>query len=251
MRAFQQPIDTVGHKSRSPERKVDIPRLGLEYQLDNVSSSPYSVTASQAMPDGDYYRRSPRRVWKSAHRMVAALASAGELAGPARRALTHTLRRGGGLPGLVEAADIVTAVTSGQKSVRRALDDLQSLERAVGRSPNATLGVDASRRVLAELSFGGVAPGDAQLALAERTCWGLLEHHFLDLAALNFVGGRFANLSEARQWDAGCRAEFEHDVHRIAVAVARQPNAKKLRAPARRRPRQTTANLLHQPVPAG
>jgi 7-cyano-7-deazaguanine synthase in queuosine biosynthesis len=104
--------------------------------------------------------------------------------------------------------------------------------------------------VRAELSFGGAAPRDAQLALAERTCWGLLEQHFLDLAQINFVGVRFANLSEARQWDGACRTEFDRDVRRIAAAVARQPKAKKLRAPARRRPRQTTADLLHQPVPA-
>src|SRR5712692_3647390 len=169
------------------------------------------------MPDGDYYRRTPRQVWRSVHRMVLAGASPEELAGPARRALAQTLRRGGGLPGLTEAADIVIAVASGQKNMRRALDDLQSLEQAVGRSPNATLGVDAARRVLAELSFGGAAPSDAQFALAERTCWGLLEHHFLDLAQLNFVGLRFANLSEARQWDGECRAEFDRDVRRIAA----------------------------------
>jgi hypothetical protein len=90
------------------------------------------------MPDGGYYRRTPSQAWRSVHRMVAAGASPEELAGPARRALAQTLRRGGGLPGLTEAADIVAAVASGHKNMRRALDDLQSLERAVGRSPNAT-----------------------------------------------------------------------------------------------------------------
>jgi hypothetical protein len=210
---------------------------------------PLTVLPRRAMPDGDYYRRTPRQVWRSAHRMVVAGASPEELAGPARRALAQTLRRGG-LPGFVEAADIVTAVVSGQKGMRRALNDLQSLEQAVGRSTNAMLGIEAARRVLAELSFGGDAPANAQVALAERTCWGLVERNFLDLARLNFVGVRFQNLSEALKWDAACRAEFEPDVRRIATAVARQPSAKKLRAPARRLPRQATANLLHQPVPA-
>jgi hypothetical protein len=181
--------------------------------------------------------------------MVLAGASPEELASPARLALAHTVRRGGGLPALTEAAEIVTAVVSGNKDLRRGLADLESLERAVGRGPNASLGIEAARRVLAELSFGGTVPTNAQYILAERTCWALLEHHFLDLAQLNFLGRRFANLSEAREWDAACRAEFAQDVRRIAVAVAHQPTAEKLRAPARRRPRQTTADLLYQPVP--
>src|SRR5579864_827128 len=203
------------------------------------------------MPDGDYYRRTPRQVWKSVHRMVLAGAPPEELAGPARRALAHTLRRGGGLPGLVEAADILDAVASGQKGMRRALADLQSLEQAVGWSTNATLAIEAARGVLAEVSFGAGVPGDAQLALAERACSALVDHHLLGLAQLNFVGQYFRNFSEARQWEEGCRIEFEPDIRRIAAVVARQPSAQKLRAPARRTPQRSTADLLHQPVPAG
>lgn len=167
------------------------------------------------MPDGDYYRRSPHQVWRSAHRMVLAGASPEELASPARLALAHTLRHGHGLPGLAEAADIVSAIGAGQKDVRRGLEDLRSLERAVGRGSNAALGVEGARRVLAEVAFGGSVPIDAAYVVAERACWALLEHHFLDLAPLNFLGIHFTNLSEVREWESACRAEFAQDVRRI------------------------------------
>ena len=183
--------------------------------------------------------------------MVLAGAPPAELAGPVRRALAHTLRGAGGLPGLSAASEVVSQVACRELDVRRGLEELLSIERTVQPGPTTALGVDAARGVLAELEFGGEAPADPRYAVAERACWAILGHHFFDLARLNFLGGRFENLSAAHEWEAACRTEIAPDVRTIAAAMARDPTAAKLRAPGRRLPRRSTAELLHQPVPVG
>jgi hypothetical protein len=165
-----------------------------------------------------------------------------------RIALCHTLRRGKGLPGLAGFAQIVSRVKEGELAPLRAKQEIRTLVRAHEGSQHAKMLGDATDRMLASLMAGEPASLDTSLALADRLCGDLLDHHLYQFVEFDLVGGdrRFDTRSDALTWVETCRNEVRNDQLAIARKLVGDQAAERLRAPARRRQQRSTADLLYQ-----
>ncbi len=200
------------------------------------------------MPDRDIYRRAPTFAWRQTFRQIAGGASPRDIARPTRIALCHTLRCGGGVPGLGACADIVTRVKDGALHPLRAPQELRNQVRAHGGSQYTKQVAEAAERLVCEMLAGEPAPLEPVFVLAERACADLVESQLLQFVELNLVGAdrRFATRSDALAWIEATREQVREDLVAIGRHLVSDEAAEHLRAPARPRRRQRTADLLHQ-----
>lgn len=200
------------------------------------------------MPDLDILARAPAPGWRRPYRLaVGSAASPQELASAAIQSLAHSLRSGGGLPALDSLADVVSRFLSGQLPLADALHHLRSIEQATGGDRHTKVAARATARLLVELGQGGSSIAEPRLAVAERFCWAMVDHHLFGRVRPELVGSRFPDHASAFAWEEGCKEALRPGLKKVASALARDPMAARLHAPrtaaGRRR---STADLLNE-----
>lgn len=201
------------------------------------------------MPDLDILDHAATPGWHKPYRLLAGNASPQEVGRDILSSLSQSLRRGGGLPEADALRGIVERAAAGQLAPFEALRQLRSVELSAGGHRHTKVAARAAAELVVALEQGDGLTGDPAQAVAEGFCWAIIDHYLFGRARPKLIGQRFADHGEAIAWEQECKEVLRPSVRKMAEALARDPQARKIRAP--RMPgllRRSTVDLLHEPI---
>jgi hypothetical protein len=215
------------------------------------------------MPDEDRFQRSIPSAWRKVFRLSkGGIASEAELGDACSTALAHSLRQGGGCPGLQEIGNVLQDFARGWENLPmlspaggstliEGFEALRQIERAQGGHRTTKVAVRAARTILVQLCRQADPHiSEAQLGqlLSERTCIELVDHHFFGRARAYLVGERFSTPGEAKAWEQAVKKAMTIAIQKLANRLWQDPSAARLRAPKRTVARRSTQDLLNDPL---
>ena len=201
------------------------------------------------MPDVDIIERAAKPGWHRVARMYAGGASPAEMCGAILKALTRSLREGGGLPGLVDLCGIFQKVCTGDLSALVAFDQVRSVERQHSGHAHTKVAAREVTNLIREVAQGSPSTIEPTLTVAEHVCSALVGYYHWGQVRLDLVGQGSSDNAEALGEEIACKAALAPYVRELAGRLVRDPTGKSLRAPSVRRPNPgSTASLLNEPI---
>jgi hypothetical protein len=211
------------------------------------------------MAEGDRFERAFGAGWRSAYRWAReGVAPTAEVADKLVTALAKTLREMSGVPGLREMEEVVgnaarrlTLRSSGvEEEAAILIESFNALDRVVrdlDGHRNTKIAAEVGKSLLVQQGnyVSGHAIWPLTMRFVENTCTALVEHHFFAIARQNLVAeGKLGNHEQARQWQHSVEEALQPLIWQLAERLAKDPNAKSLRAPNRTVKPQSTSDLL-------
>jgi hypothetical protein len=215
------------------------------------------------MAEGDRFERSfPRGGWRKAYRRARLnIEAQSEVADLCIDALARTLRLSKGVPRFGAIVDILNRFDQGLGSVSASADaadayvtslaELEANTRAAGGHRLTKIAAETAKSLLADrLHSAEHAPsGPIGEKLAEGTCRDIIDNMFFPNARLQLVAeGVVADLDAAARWHRQVEAACEPRLNQLAVRLAKDTDATKLRSPRRSVSRRLTRELLDAPL---
>ncbi len=203
------------------------------------------------MPEGDRFDRNIRRGWATAYDGIESgestpAAAATELSIP----LARDLKNGDGFPGSDQILDIVTAC-AGSGSYEEAFAALDRVVLEHGGHRYTVILVHAAKTLL--LSEGeSVALREvvfAERRLFQLACHDIVDNSFFGVGRYQLIeGGRFANETEAREYERRVHEAMNPATDKITEQLLADPTGKSIKVPRASKPMPTTEDLLNQAV---
>lgn len=202
------------------------------------------------MPDLDMIDRISAPGWHKPYRLLAnGEATPEEIGRAILHSLCRSLRLYGGVPGLGGIADVVEQVLAGECGATEAFRRLRAIESTANGHRHTRLATRAASRQIVEIEQGTGFDRDPAVAIAERSCYELIDHHLFGRVRPALIGERFASHDEARACERACMESVAPYVARLAEDLAHDPGAPRLRAPRMPRSvRRSTVDLLDEPL---
>ena len=201
------------------------------------------------MPDVDIIERAAKPGWLRVTRMYAGGASAEEMRRPILKALSESLRNGGGLPGLVDLSKFYQQVCTGDLAALAAIREVHSVVRQHSGHMHTKVAAREVTSLIYEAAQGSPTTIEPTLTVAERVCSALVGYYHWERVRLNLVGQRSSDHGEALRKENACKAALAPYVRELAGRIVRDPMGKSLCAPSVRQPdRGSTASLLNEPI---
>lgn len=211
------------------------------------------------MAEGDRFERAFGAGWRSAYRRAReGVTPPAEVADKLVTALAKTLRDRGGVPCFREMEAVVgnatwrlTLQSSGVgEEAAILIESFNALDRLVRDQDghrDTKVAAEVAKALLvqqgAHANGHGMAPMTSHFA--ENTCMALVEHYFFATARQNLVAeGKLGNHEQARRWQHRVEEALQPPIRQLAERLAKDPNAKSLRAPNRTVKPQSTSDLL-------
>ena len=198
------------------------------------------------MPDLDIVERKIAQWWRPAYRLLKGGQPREIVAAALVKALAAELRASKGIPRLQE----FSAALEQRPDLARLSEVARELERKF-EAGEYRVGQNLARAARAEgvrVALGSSLPSREKLA--KEHCWQLCRHYLFGRVEPTLVGsGRpFPNTAELRVYEERCREVMEPDLDGLVKRLARHPDGQKLRAPAVRRRKRSTAELIDAPL---
>jgi hypothetical protein len=215
------------------------------------------------MPDKDRFEKSIPSAWRKVFRLSkGGVASEAELGDACSTALAHSLRQVGGCPGLQDIGKVLQDFVRGREdfpllapvggsTLTEGFGALSQIELAQGGHRTTKVAVRAARSVLVQLSrqdHPHVSEAQLGRMVSERTCIELVDHHFFGRARAYLVAERFSTFHAAKAWEQAVKKAMTVGIQKLATRLCQDPSAARLRAPKRTVARQSTRDLLNDPV---
>ena len=184
------------------------------------------------MPDLDIIPRTAAPNWHKAGRLIEGSASDEEIAKELLRALSETLRDGGGLPNLDDFVHIAWSYAAGNLSHIQAMSQVRGIVRDADGHRNAKVAERAMSYLLVELGGGEAAAGDLRQAFAERFLWCIVDHSLIGRLRPELTGVAYADFDGALLVEEQYKDALSPKLCELAAKLVRDPCAERLRAPA-------------------
>lgn len=197
------------------------------------------------MPDRDILERGCLSGWYKPFRLIMGDSDQEAVSHAAAQCLTESLRRFRFDIILPEVIPIAEAAVLNQDSARTIGAQFRALAQQYDNRYIAVLS-RAAQRAINEAQQGALLPSGLSGAIADRFCHDLLSYCLFDRTRFEFIGERFSNIAEAREFERCCKEILAPQVAKIATKLL---DGQKPIAPRQiGHKRQTTAELLHQPL---
>jgi hypothetical protein len=193
------------------------------------------------MPDGDVISRGIRFAWRSAYEGLQAQDTPEVVAGRLSKAITRTLRVNEGCPSFEAHVEVLEKCARGELTHREAFVAIRTV-----RVEKDALGSAVAQAAMRCLS--SPADVDPRHDLARAVAAEVVEAHLLAKAVPMLVEDSGIRPADANRYVDSCRLALEADLLRIANQIAATPEGRRYRAPARRRQRRSTAELLNEAI---
>ena len=197
------------------------------------------------MPEGDRFERSFRAGWRSAYNYVrGGRASAEEIGDKLTKTLAKKLRDTGGVPQLLEMMQIIG--DSNPDSVLRRFEALDRIVRLQNGELHTKIAAEVAKSILVQSPSRGFGlDGEAARQFTRGFCQAVVENGFFSKAGTHLVEeGRFSNLQQFREWQAGVERTMGPSIGKIADQLMDKPDARAVRAPNRTSKKKTTSEIL-------
>lgn len=211
------------------------------------------------MAEGDRLEKAFGAGWRSAYRLAReGVAPPAEVADKLVMALAKTLRERSGVPCFREMEEVLRnaarrlALQSSGVGEEAAIliESFNALDRIVRDQQghrNTKVAAKVAKALLVQQGnyVNGHAFWPLTMRFVENTCTALVEHYFFATARQYLVAeDKLGNHEQARQWQHSVVEALQPAIRQIAERLAKDPNAKSLRAPNRTVKPESTSDLL-------
>lgn len=218
------------------------------------------------MPELDKFEKTIRAPWWSPYRLALRKEVTSEqLADKVQSALAKRLREIGGVPGFGEILkssedlvrdpeDQLSLDGNALPELAEFFEELDLIEQREGYAPATRVAVRVAKSVVVRHRPSPLSQMDDSLKseLSEAVCGQLIKYELLDRGLLERLVEKrmFTDIDEAKRWWTDVESHLNKPIARIASQLVRDPTAKRLRASARSARRESTADLLSEPISA-
>ena len=135
---------------------------------------------------------------------------------------------------------------SNPEAVLRQFDALDRLVRSANGQIHTKIAAEVAKSIVVQSTSRGFGlDGDVARQFAQGICQAVVENGFFAKAGTRLVEeGRFSNLQQFREWQAGVERIMGPSIAKIADQLMEKPDAKALRTPNRMSKRKTTSEIL-------
>lgn len=161
--------------------------------------------------------------------------------------VTRSLKRHGGLPQLPELLTIYESYLSGHLLAMDAISCSRDVQAAGGHNKHVSLAVRVLHQLIVQNEVRPEIVDQPGQRLAEAFLQELMNQNVLDPSIPEVENlGRFTTLKERDERSVACRCAVDADgrLPRIADILLKDPTASKMRLPASRQRRVSTADML-------
>ncbi len=134
------------------------------------------------MPDLDIIERGLSPGWRKPYRLLAGEQPAPHVAKALLQAVALSLRRNGGVPGLIEIAETLARFNAGSLVVQELFGRLRFVEESHGRHRHTRVAARAAQRLAAGAQAGQVLLAAPLPTLATHFCHELVDHQLFGRA---------------------------------------------------------------------
>jgi hypothetical protein len=203
------------------------------------------------MPDQDIVERSLRRPWKRSYRVEKGGHSAEVVAASLIKDLAAAVRDDGGMPGFEQLLPVYFRVSGRPDGARTLAHACRAVEERFEQQWGVKILGRAALRSFALIEARRGLP--SRVSLSEEYLRSRVRHDYFAKVTHRLVGRRkrFSDLGEAQRFDAHVWEHLEPQLKKLAVALASDPSARRLRAPKSLLRSRSTEELLETAISIG
>ena len=157
--------------------------------------------------------------------------------------LTRALRENGGIPDLSEMSRIVNR--AGELGLISAFGALDDIAEQLGGHRHTVIAAEVAKSLIVQRTD----TSDVSGPFAEAACAALVEHYFFARARQPLLADqRFASYEAVGGWQSRVEEVLRPQISKVAAALWKHPDGRKVKAPPRLAKKESTRELLAENI---